>query len=277
MGRAQVAVEPDPVRDTLDQSARRATVSVPLVAVDELVREDAGDFGRQARGWRGGDVGGDVGEREMDFFVVGVEVGLCAGLGLASSHGHSYNRPVDLDLVGGQTKKVKKRRRFNQTGIDTTVGTCMVPASHKRVEAEANETGRKQGVSVRTQRVSYPSRKSHAAHVSQDNGYGPSRRTCRVLVCWRPVQEPLDVLDGIGEERARVDGTEELDGAGMVEIADFETKLGMWKLGCISIAIVMFVILPLPLMIQILFLLRSTGRLWGRLNRNGTGGGSGGR
>lgn len=87
-----------------------------------------------------------------------------------------------------------------------------------------------------------------------------------MLVCWRPVQEPLDVLDGIGEERARVDGTEELDGAGMVEIADFETKLGMWKLGRISIAVVMFFILPLPLMTLSLFLLKTTGRPWCRLD-----------
>lgn len=74
--RAQVTVEPDPVRDSLDQSTGRAAVGIPLVAVDELVREDAGEFGGEARGWRGGDVGGDVGEGEVDFLVVGVEVGL---------------------------------------------------------------------------------------------------------------------------------------------------------------------------------------------------------
>lgn len=80
--RPQVAVEPDPVRDSLDQSTGCCTVGVPLVAVDELVREDAGEFGGKARRWRGGDVRGDVGEGEVDFFVIGVEVALFFGGGL---------------------------------------------------------------------------------------------------------------------------------------------------------------------------------------------------
>ena len=73
--RAQVAAEPDPVRDALDQPARRAAVGVPLVAVDELVGEHAVDFGGETGWGRRRDVI-DVGEGEVDFFVVGVEVGL---------------------------------------------------------------------------------------------------------------------------------------------------------------------------------------------------------
>lgn len=51
-------------------------MGVPLVTVDELVREHSGDLGGEA-GCRGSrDVRVDVGEGEVDLFVVGVEVGL---------------------------------------------------------------------------------------------------------------------------------------------------------------------------------------------------------
>lgn len=71
--RAEVAVEPHPVGDALDQPARAAALGVPLVAVHELVREDARDLGREAAGRVDGV---DVAEGEVDLFVVVVEVRL---------------------------------------------------------------------------------------------------------------------------------------------------------------------------------------------------------
>ena len=73
MRRTQIAVQPHPVRDALDQTPGTAVAPVPLVAVHELVGEDAGDLGGEAAGWV--DLV-DVGEGKVDFFVVVVEVGL---------------------------------------------------------------------------------------------------------------------------------------------------------------------------------------------------------
>ncbi len=73
MRRTQVTVQTHPVRDAFDQPPRTATAGVPLVAVHELVGDDAGNLGSEA----GGRDAVDVGEGEVDFFVVGVELGLC--------------------------------------------------------------------------------------------------------------------------------------------------------------------------------------------------------
>lgn len=74
--RRQVAVEPDPVGDALDQAAGAGAEGVPLQAVDELVGDDAGDFLGGALLARAG----DVVEREVDLLVVVVELGArCVG------------------------------------------------------------------------------------------------------------------------------------------------------------------------------------------------------
>lgn len=73
MRRAQVAVQTHPVGDALDQPAGACVLCVPLVTVDELVREDARDLVGEP-GRRVDRV--DVVEGEVDLFVVVVEVGL---------------------------------------------------------------------------------------------------------------------------------------------------------------------------------------------------------
>jgi len=70
---AQVAVEADPIGDALDQAARAGPLGVPLVAVNQLVSQDARDLRGQARG---GLDAVDVAEREVDLLVVVVELGL---------------------------------------------------------------------------------------------------------------------------------------------------------------------------------------------------------
>ncbi len=76
MRRAQITVEPHPVGHALDQAARASPLGVPLVAVDELVGQDARDLVGEARG---GVDRVDVVEREVDLFVVVVEGGLDLG------------------------------------------------------------------------------------------------------------------------------------------------------------------------------------------------------
>jgi len=69
MRRTQVAVQPHPVGDALDQSAGTAAAGVPLVAVDQLVGYDARDLLCET----GGGVDAiDVGEGEVDFLVIAV-------------------------------------------------------------------------------------------------------------------------------------------------------------------------------------------------------------
>lgn len=75
MRRAEVAAQPHPVRDALDQPTRTTVARVPLVAVHQLVGQDAGDLGGEA----GGLDAVDVGEREVDLLVVVVEIGLEVG------------------------------------------------------------------------------------------------------------------------------------------------------------------------------------------------------
>jgi hypothetical protein len=70
---AQITVETNPVSDTLDKSAGTAPAGIPLVAMHQLVGQDTRDFSRQP-GWRVDTV--DVGEREVDLFVIGIKLGL---------------------------------------------------------------------------------------------------------------------------------------------------------------------------------------------------------
>lgn len=64
---AQIAVQPHPIGDALDQTAGAGLEGVPLVAVDDFVRDDAGNLGCEARGRVDGV---DVAEGKVDLFVV---------------------------------------------------------------------------------------------------------------------------------------------------------------------------------------------------------------
>ena len=76
MRRAEIAVQAYPVGHALDQTAGASPLGIPLVAMDQLMGQDARDLVGEARG---GVDRVDVVEREVDLFVVVVEGGL--GLG----------------------------------------------------------------------------------------------------------------------------------------------------------------------------------------------------
>jgi NADPH-dependent curcumin reductase CurA len=66
MRRAEMAVQSHPVGNSLDQPARAGPVGIPLVAVNQLVREHACNLVGEA----GGADGVDVVQGEVDFLVV---------------------------------------------------------------------------------------------------------------------------------------------------------------------------------------------------------------
>lgn len=72
VGRAEAAVETNPVGNALDEPAGAGTKAVSLETVNELVGDDASDL-LGAAGRRADSV--NVAEGEVDFLVVGVEIG----------------------------------------------------------------------------------------------------------------------------------------------------------------------------------------------------------
>jgi hypothetical protein len=64
---AKITVEAYPVGKPLDQPAGTAAMGIPLIAVHQLVGQDAGDLRGEPRGWLDGV---DVAEGEVDFFVI---------------------------------------------------------------------------------------------------------------------------------------------------------------------------------------------------------------
>lgn len=72
VGRAEAAVETDPVGNALDEPTGTGTEAVSLEAVNKLVGDDAGDL-LGAAGRRADAV--NVAEGEVDLLVVGVEIG----------------------------------------------------------------------------------------------------------------------------------------------------------------------------------------------------------
>lgn len=110
--RRQVAVEPDPVGDALDQAAGAGAEGVPLQAVDELVGDDAGDFLGGALLVRAG----DVVEREVDLLVVVVELG-------ARCVGHARHVAEDEgDGAGGRRRRGGRGRGGVEEAEDVAGG-----------------------------------------------------------------------------------------------------------------------------------------------------------